>query len=136
MSTTFENIQIGDKVWCMAEGWGVVDDIEEYSDYPLRVSFPNGSYRMYTLDGLDSAYANDRKVQSLFWDEIVNEAPEKPIPELAVDTKVIVWDSDMFRCKRYFSHFNSSGEIECFVHGKTSWTTEDTVDWPYWELAK
>lgn len=133
MSTTFENAQIGDKVWCMAEGWGVVDDIDEYAHFPLHVSFPNDGYEMYTLDGI---YDNNHKVQTLFWDEVVFKAPTKPLPALDVDTEVLVWMHPSEKHRRHFSHFNSQRKIHCFVNGRTSWTTKQTSDWLYWELRE
>lgn len=136
MSITFENAKIGDKVWCMAEGWGVVDDIVEYCDFPLRVSFPNDGYEMYTLDGI---YDNNHKVQTLFWDEVVIKAPTKPLPALDVDAKVLVWTDPRVKQKRHFSHFDEDGRICVFESGRTSYTRiyrSNSTAWPYWKLAE
>lgn len=131
MSTTFETAKIGDRVWCIEEGWGVVDGIDEHTEYPLRVSFPNEGYKMYTLGGI---YGDDYKVQTLFWGEVEFEVPKKPLPSLEVDTKVIVWNDNTPKIKRHFSHFNAEGKIECFHGGMTSWTTKQATEWDNWEL--
>ena len=68
-------------------GWGVVR--ENLSDYPIYVSFERGA-GTYTWDGY---YILEDLNPSLFWDEIEVKAPPKPLPDLAVDTKVYVWDS-------------------------------------------
>lgn len=136
--TTFETAKVGDKVWCMESGWGEVKRIDtSVTFYPIDVYFPrDDKTKSYTVDG--KVY-DDGTYQTLFWGEIVIEAPEKPmpdLPELAVDTKVIVWDSITPKTMRYFSHFNSSGKMECFNTGLPSWSTEYTTEWDNWELAE
>lgn len=132
--TTFETAKVGDKVWCLKSGWGEIQVISPFTNlYPILVYFPNGDGEAYTLGGL---HDEDFKIRTLFWDEVVIEAPEKPLPDLEIDTKVIVWNSDIQKTKRHFSHFSSSGRIKCFDNGMTSWTTEYTSPWDNWELAE
>ena len=132
MSTTFENARIGDRVWCIRTGWCVVKDTCPHL-YSIIVKYENGKIGTYTADGF---YNKDDVQQTLFWDEVVIKAPSKPVQDLPVDTKVMVWSNTAPKARRYFSHFNPSGEIECFVNGMTSWTTKQTMDWPYWELPE
>ena len=133
MTTTFENARIGDRVWCMRRGWGTVRKIDGDSLYPLKITYQHAAIGSYTLDGL--AHVEDI-TQTLFWDEVVFKAPSEPVRDLPVDTEVLVWMHPSEKHRRYFSHFNSSRKIHCFVNGKTSWTTKQTSDWLYWELRE
>lgn len=144
---TFSDAKVGDRVWSLTEGWGVVTEHSTslHYNYPLAVGFENGAHRSYTLWGL--SHINDLN-PTLFWDEVKVEIPEKPLPQLEVDTKVIVWNRGVARTKRHFSHFSPEGKIVCFSHGLTSWTTAGnrpepttasktggTTEWNNWELA-
>lgn len=135
MTTTFETAKVGDKVWSMAFGWGEIERIEtSITFYPIDVYFPSVIETFpYTVDGKEYP---DSTYQTLFWDEVVIEAPQKPLPRPEVDTKVLVWYDNMPKYKRYFSHFSSSGRVVCFDHGLTSWTAVHTSEWDNWELAE
>ena len=132
MTTTFECAKVGDKVWESRKGWGVVNEVGYSSDYPLLVDFADDC-ESYTLDGY---YYKDDVNPSLFWDEIVIEAPPKPITDLPVDTKVLVWlDGSRDKYRRHFSHFENGG-CHTFSGGHTSWTGLTTTAWDNWELAE
>lgn len=73
MTTTFEEAQVGDKVWCAMFGWGVVIGTPG-GMYPIEVRFETGVH-VYTLGGKYRTFAS----QTLFWDEIEITAP--PMPE-------------------------------------------------------
>lgn len=133
MTTTFETAKVGDKVWCMRTGWGEIRESGSSDRYPISVYFLNAEYKRYTVDGF---YNEDDATRSLFWSEVVIEAPSKPLPALVVDSKVIVWVAPVQKFKRYFSHFDPSGRIACFADGATSWTSKHTVEWDNWELAE
>lgn len=132
MTTTFENARIGDRVWCIRSGWGVVKDICPHL-YSLIIKYENGKIGTYTAEGF---YSKDDVQQSLFWDVVKFEAPVKPLPSLEVDTRVIVWNSPSIKFKRHFSHFSPSGNIVCFANRMTSLSTEHTSEWDHWELAE
>ena len=127
--TTFETAQIGDKVWCLYYNkWFTITNIRKEDAYPIKTEINS-----YTLDGR----LNTHSIRMLFWDEVVITPPEKPLPKLEVDTKVLVWDSDShIKHKRYFSHFDSNSTIHVFNNGATSWTNTQTVEYRNWELAK
>ena len=136
MTTTFENAKVNDKVWCMRRGWGEIIHTLWGTRYPIQVIFPNGAFGTFTLGGLVNT---GDTYQTLFWDEVKIKAPEKlmsVLPELPVDTKVIVWYDNMPKYKRYFSHFSPSGRVVCFDYGLTSWTTVQATEWDNWELAE
>ncbi|MCI4409003.1 MAG: hypothetical protein JHC26_07915 [Thermofilum sp.] len=73
--TTFENAKIGDRVFSHTFGWGVIDEINEDSSYPIMVSFDT-DYDSFTMEGV---YRKGTPIQCLFWDEVKIEAPKKPI---------------------------------------------------------
>ena len=131
--TTFETAQVGDRVWCMGSGWGEIRDTSRSERYPIYVCFQNGDCETYTLGGF-----YDGKTRYLFWDEVVIEAPEKPMPSLAVDAKILVWDVPEETHKRHFSHFDEYGYIYAFTDGKTSFTSRSTEvsKWIDWDFAE
>lgn len=81
----FKDVKLGDKVWDFIYGWGeVTSTCYDLPHYPFLVKFPNNS-DSYTADGkFRSADPKPR----LFWDEIEFKVPKKPLPNLAIDTKV------------------------------------------------
>ena len=77
MEKMFENVRIGDKVWCYLYGWGRVVGIGNDSDYPIEVEFID-KYKhidIYTYEG-KIAKMHDRP--TLFWDEVKIEIPKRP----------------------------------------------------------
>jgi hypothetical protein len=139
MKKTFENARVGDRVWSVIHRWGRITKIDSDEDYPIEVKFDFEEQIVRNYDHYGKYVKRDPN-PSLYWDEIKFKVPKKPLPDLEVDTKVIVWDDgddDDDRHKRYFSHFNEDGKICCFLDGTTSWTAEEQVtSWDYWELAE
>lgn len=146
MDNYFNGIKIGDRVWSIRYGWGTVVELKLNTLYQICVRFDNkdGYVRFDKKDGitsftLDGKYALEDNMPTLFWDEIKFELPQKPLPKLEVDTKVIVWSSCTPSCKekRYFSHFHQNGRIGVFSCGATSWSSSpnDASFWDNWELA-
>lgn len=135
-----ENIEtqfkLGDKVWSFVYGWGEVSKITN-DRYPIYVNFKskidNGNFIInYTNNGEESPDVN----QSLFFDEIKFKVPKRPLPQLEVDTKVLVRNSTSDRWeKKYFSNFDEDGNMCCFYDGSTSWSGKGTSNWKYWKLA-
>ena len=132
--TTFEDAKAGDQLWSVEFGWGEVVSRDNVSK-SFTVEFNGDEFETYCFKGSRKRPLRE-KMQTLFWDEIVIEAPEKPLPDLAVDTKVIVWDCITPKTKRYFSHFSSSGKMMCFVNGMASWTTTVTSEWDHFEVVE
>ena len=133
MTTTFETAKVGDKVWNLRFGWGLIINIRKCLAFSVLVKFSGGNFA-FTIDGRESI----DMPQSLFWDEVVIEAPTKPLPDLPVDAKVLVWNDTNEKNRRHFSHF-SNGRIYTFDNGGTSFTklhAASVTGWPYWELAE
>lgn len=136
---TFTDAKVGDRVWSLTNGWGVIKERRSpHYHYPLTVEFDNGEYETYTLWGLSKI---DDMNPTLFWDEIVIEIPEKPLPQLEVDAKVLVWGPDGRKRNRHFSHFDEEGRLFAFSNGQSSFTNECSLEngvtaWDKWELAE
>ena len=134
----FEDAKIGDKVYSLTQGWGEVIEYEtDGEEYPLIVEFEyKGIIERFTIDG---RIYNKDKYPALFWNEIAFVVPDKPLPDLEVDTKVIVWNIEGYeKRKRYFKKFDENGKIVCFNDGTTSWSNANNKEnsWNYWELAE
>jgi hypothetical protein len=75
--TTFENAKVGDRVWSVEFGWGVVVDKKKDVFY---VNFTKRTYTkenvFYSFDG--KAFKIGKSNQTLFWDEIKIVPPERP----------------------------------------------------------
>jgi len=82
MTTTFETAKAGDKVWSIELGWGVIKDTTHKSNYPILVMFGEDMIVSFKLDGTRVPWSASR---TLFWGEVVIEAPAKPMPNLKVD---------------------------------------------------
>ena len=135
----FTNAEVGDKVWDMKYKNGVIISTNYTREAPLCVKFDSGDDKHYTTDGsLVCSSLESNNIQTLFWQEfkIPKEAFVKPMPQLEVDTKVLVWDMDKYKFKRYFSHFDDFGRIWTFDLGSTSWSGKKTSPWTNWELYK
>jgi len=135
----FSNAKVGDMVFdYTSQEWGQIDAIgHEDQEYPINVSFDKHWAKAYTTNG---SYSLGDVVPVLFWDEVKPIIPpNKPLPKLEVDTRVLVWYSDdkEDKLKRHFSHFDSNGNINCFELGTTSWSSNwNTTAWANWELAE
>jgi len=80
----FSGIKIDDKVWDVVYGWGEVVDIEHNDIDNFKVKFEKGrNYENYDFNGVryGCKYCN----QTLFWDEVRIEAPDRPMIELEDD---------------------------------------------------
>lgn len=135
----FTNAEVGDKVWDMKYKYGVIISTDYTREVPLCVKFDSGHYKHYTIDGLlvcNSCGSNN--IQTLFWQKFIipKEAFVKPMAQLEVDTKVLVWGINKQKLRRHFSHFDDFGRIWTFDNGSTSWSGDAATPWTNWELYK
>lgn len=129
----FKDAKVGDRVWSQTQGWGKIVEFKTSGAYPIIVIFDNEINISYTLEGKISLHDLH---PSLFWGEIKFDIPPKPVPNLPLDTKVLVWRyPGDYKHKRYFSH-SEDGVVYCFANGGTSWSTGETTPWDNWELAE
>ena len=133
----FRRAKVGDKVWSLTRGWGtiiIVEDHGQSSDYPIHVRFDKGCTNCYTVCG--KFYTHDIN-PTLFWDEIKLEIPKKPLPELEVDTKVLVWNNGDTKFRRHFHSFIEDGRIRTWINTASSFTADNDdcyTLWNNWEL--
>ena len=82
----FDGIKVGDTVWSVEYGWGKVIELSnEYFEKRIKVSFEDAkAIQSYTYDGIRTLVADGAK-QTLFWDEIEIEPPQRPKIELKKD---------------------------------------------------
>lgn len=126
--TVFRNYKRGDKVWHITKGWVEIDSIDS-TQHPINTRFDNFTVdgKAYEDDLYPTIYPNEFKVPA--------EAFKKPLPDLKVDTKVIVWNKDdKAKYHRHFKWFTKDGEIVCFVNGTTSWSNDGDTIWDYYEV--
>jgi len=134
----FRDVKKGDKVFdYIRQKCGTVLTRNHSNEkYHLKEKFGKQSYKLYTFEGKE--YTKD-KTPVLFWDEALPIVPpKKPLPDLKVDTRVIVCDDiNCGKYRRHFSHFEPDGTIICFTNGNSEWTSNgSTTDWEHWELAE
>ena len=143
----FSDAKAGDSVWSVLDGWGVITSVRGDCTYGVRVYFGDATKAVnkYRVKEFSQSYTKCGKLHYedlnpiLFWDEIVFEVPKKPLPDLEVDTKVLVWDVDKPKNKlvRYFCSFDASGRVVVFQHGTTSFSCEGYTEiWSEWEVYK
>lgn len=126
-----KKIRQGDIVWHSRMGFLKVGNInnDQRNNYTIRLEI--GS--TFTSDG--KVTINDM-YPTLFWKEQILDLSQ-PLPELEVDTKMLVWNAIGNKVRRYFSHFDKDGDIRVFVHGKTSFTADgDVTTFNNWEVYK
>lgn len=130
----------GDRVFCIRKGWGTIESNHHNGTtaYPVRVNFDVGGEVVgYTTSG---KYISDDMFQSLFWNEVSFKIPEKPVPKLAVDTKLLVWNKDSKnKLPRYFSRYDEFGRVCAFRGGMDSWSDGgkfNDICWPHWDLVE
>jgi len=128
----FKNAKVNDKVFnYIHQRWESIKFIACNNIYAIETEKGR-----YTFEGKSDM---NSKLPIIFWDEVKPiTPPEKPLPTLEVDTKVLVWiNGSSIKFKRHFAYFDNYGEIRCYDNGLTSWTasTEQTTVWENWELA-
>jgi hypothetical protein len=74
MKNTFENAQVGDRVWSIRHGWGIIDFITDNKIYVV-FDYLNKT-RIFTFNGKS---VDDDLNPTLFWDEVEINIPQKPI---------------------------------------------------------
>lgn len=112
----FSKAKVGDRVWDFIYKWGTIKDID--LDVPndncmtMFINFDNGVEVRYNLNG-EKEYTLG--VQTLFWDEIKFEIPEKPF-DLEAELKKLEIKKFEYGKKNYYLYWNSTFEgirIDC-----------------------
>lgn len=71
----FSQAKVGDQVWHFAYGWGVIEQINHVSPFPLAVRFDDRVIMGFDFEG--KYHATDKQ-SSLFWNEIHFDIPAPP----------------------------------------------------------
>lgn len=135
--TTFEDAKAGDQLWSVEFGWGEVVSRDNVSK-SFTVEFNGDEFETYCFKGSRKRPLRE-KMQTLFWDEVVIEAPTKPLPDLPVDTKVLVWNNSKAHARNAHFCCFEDGRIFTYESGRTSFTKtlgDNLKGWNYWELAE
>lgn len=86
-------------------------------------------------DECDARCARCRLIQAIWLMEEYEE-PEVDWSKVAVDTPILVRDSETGKwIKRYFAECKD-GEVYAWIGGGTSWTSDDSCAWKYAKLAE
>ena len=133
----FSKAKEGDRVWSMMYGWGTVINVDlEDPQYQLHVGFGDEQSDWFLRCGRSMPHHLN---PLLFWDEVKITPPEKPLPDLKVDTPVLVRDSDDEEwCPRHFHSFGKDGRIRAWTSGCTRHTAGEVNNhcaWNEWKLA-
>ncbi len=131
----FDCIKVGDKVWSARFGCGRAL-LRLASETRFNVQFECGATKIHELDGtIEGDY-----LQTLYWQkpDIIDKG--KPLPDLKVDAKVIVWNDcePQHKHKRHFKEFRE-GKIVCFDNGKTRFTSNGSaydLMWDNYEIVE
>lgn len=91
--------EVGHRVWSFYHGWGVVSEITDDVNFPVRVKFDNGRSDKYSAEGQEYLF----KSRCLFFEEIA-------IPDSALNPPR--WRAD--EGKTYYT-VNGIGEISEYV---------------------
>ena len=125
--------KVGDDVFCLRYGHGKVVDLNLNSEYPVEVKFPEES-DSYTTDG--KAWTGYERRLLYHANSGIIEIDTTLRPELEVDDKIWVRDSNALEWKR--RHFKSwHGEKPvCFDAARTRFTTDGYEHtWNYYTLT-
>lgn len=105
----FRTAKVGDKVWCVKFGWGVIASINDEEIYGIRVEYIDTKgmtqYYSFTLDGKD--YPSDIN-PILFWNEIklpTTEEDKKPfnlVEFLKDKTEPVQFTNGAYNCYIYY----------------------------------
>ena len=60
-----KEVKVGDRLFCLINGWGVVPTPDEHCHYPIEVVFTDGGREKYT----DTGFNSELIYRTLFWEE-------------------------------------------------------------------
>lgn len=136
----FSNARVGDRVKCLIYGDGVIDSTTYNAcGFPLHVKFANrnGWSASYTIDGKQKQGSNNTLFYHFEEQFPTAQACKRPLPEIALDEKVLVWSTPAGRWREMYAtgEFCKRG-IYVFCNGATSWSGSKTDVYVHWKLFK
>ena len=132
----FSNAKVGDKVFDILYGEGVIYNID-HTSHPIRVEF-DLTFESYLEDGRLSRKSNIPTLYHCKFDiQIPEEAYKQLLPDIAVDTPIIVWDNENRKVRRYFKCWSHNGKPITFFGGQTSFTSNGSIsEWDNYEIVE
>jgi len=113
--------KVGDRVYCIVRGWGIVSDIDSTSvfgeDYPITVEFQNDSleHGTYTLDG--RYFLESKPTLSFTEYKLDGFSQERPI-ELPEKGEIIMVSNDLLYWSMVqFSQYNHNNPYPVAASG-------------------
>ena len=134
----FSKAKVGDRVFSVRRGWGTIERVEPNCPFELIygcVTDADDCVFWFTVNGKEG---RSDLLPSVFWGEPKFEIPERPIPELEVDTKVLVrMSEDDPWVNRYFHSFDEEGKLCTWAGGSTKYSAANPnyfISWNFWKL--
>jgi len=128
----FKDVKVGDRLYSVEDGWGILETICTRETYPLTIRF-DSRLESFTLEG--KRYIGSKN-PTLFLDKIEFKIPKKSLPDLKVGTAVLVWEGEGHPKKnKQFKKFTKKGKMVCFESGYAG-MYNCVSKWKYWELAE
>lgn len=124
MNSNLSGVEIGAWVWTIQSGWKKVEDKHSNSFYPISV----GGYH-YTIDG---RLGENDVAPSAFIIPPKELCSDPPPCEFKRGDKVLVWDMQTTKHRRYFSHIEA-GFFYCFANGTTEWSDNGGTELYGWK---
>ena len=128
----FDNIRLGDSIYSLRYGTGTVIEVlpPESSTYSVRAVFPDDPLYSHGIfiTRCGRELIRDAK-PTFFRNKPIITTPPKPLPDLPVDAKVLVWDCfNELEVPAYFHSFTDQGHIRVWRGGRTSFTNRGRSD--------
>ena len=118
-----QGLKVGDEVFCLLFGHGVVDEIDPIVTYSIRAVFGDDDHEAYTPDGL---WRRDLRRTLYRANSGVIEIDTAKVETFERGQKVWARGGDNSWFPRYYSHFED-GKHCCFVCGGTEWSSSGLV---------
>ena len=134
----FSKAKVGDRVFSIRFGWGTIVELDPTCVRGLvYCCVPDLRSRelWFNVNGKEDG---GDLFPSVFWGEPKFEMPKRPLPELKVDTPILVRDEDWEDWRpAHFARFSPEG-VATWMGGKTSYTTLDGAEmfWKQWKLPE
>lgn len=124
MNSDFSEAKTGDWAWTIRSGWRRIEDTTGGIRYPISIGGCN-----YTITG---KFFKRDVVPSAFIIPPKELCSDPPPCEFKRGDKVLVWDMQTTKHRRYFSHIEA-GFFYCFANGTTEWSDNGGTELYGWK---
>lgn len=121
----FIDAEVGDRVYDIKYKWGIIRKINSQLIFIEFDNFKksNGHYVQYDFNGKENGYLADYFGQTLFWNEIKFEIPEKPF-DLEEELRKLEVKEFVFNTNNYHLVWNN-------YYDNINYLTNSTIEIPY-----